>query len=315
MRVLMLSASEVERLLDPEALLDALADAFKALSAGEVVAPGRGEVTAGDAGFLLTMPVYRPGGAITVKMVSVFHGNEAAGVPTHQALICLFDDATGTPCCVMDGAYITALRTAGASTLTIRALARADARTLAIIGAGTQGAAHLKLAPRARDFQEIRVASQHFAHAERLAASDARARAVASVEEAVRGADVVCLCTSAAASVLRADWLSPGAHVTSVGYRPPGGELDGAVIARGHLFVETRHAFAAPPVGCGELAGCDPASGAEIGELLLGSRPGRTRDDEITVYKAMGHACEDMAAANLVYRRAREEGAGIFVML
>ncbi|HEX5441556.1 MAG TPA: ornithine cyclodeaminase family protein [Ktedonobacterales bacterium] len=315
MRVLMLSASEVERLLDAEALLGALGDAFEALSAGEVVAPGRGEVTADGAGFLLTMPVYRPGSDITVKMVSVFHDNEAAGLPSHQALICLFDGATGTPVCIMDGAYITAMRTAGASALTIRALAREDARTLAIIGAGTQGAAHLKLAPFARDFREIRVASPRFAHAERLAASDDRARAVPSIEEAVRGADVVCLCTSAAEPVVRADWLSPGAHVTSVGYRPPGGELDGAIIERGHLFVETRRAFAAPPVGCGELAGRDPASGTEIGELLLGSRPGRTSGDEITIYKAMGHACEDMAAASLVYRRAQEQGAGDVVTL
>jgi ornithine cyclodeaminase/thiomorpholine-carboxylate dehydrogenase len=315
MRVLMLSASEVERLLDAGALLDALADEFRALSAGEVVAPGRGEVAAGDAGFLLTMPVYRAGRDLTVKMVSVFHGNEAAGVPTHQALICLFDGATGTPRCIMDGAYITALRTAGASALTIRALAREDARTLAIIGAGAQGAAHLKLAPLAHDFQEIRIASQRFEHAERLAASDGQARAVPSIEEAVRGADVVCLCTSAADPVIHAGWLSPGAHVTSVGYRPPGGELDAATIERGHLFVETRHAFAAPPVGCGELAGRDPQSGTEIGELLLRRRPGRTSSDEITVYKAMGHACEDMAAASLVYRHAREQGAGVFVTL
>ena len=315
MRVLMLSASEVERLLDAEALLEALADAFKALSAGEIVAPARGEVTAGDAGFLLTMPVYRTGQDITVKMVSVFHGNEETGVATHQALICLFDAATGTPRCVMDGARITALRTAGAAALTIRALAREDARTLAIIGAGTQGAAHLKLALRVRDFREIRIASRQFVHAERLAASDERARAVPSIERAVRGADVICLCTNAATPVLAAEWLSPGAHVTSVGYRPPGGELDAAVIERGHLFVETRLAFAAPPAGCGELSGRDPASGTEIGELLLGHGPGRMTSDEITIYKAMGHACEDMAAASLVYQRALAEGAGLPVTL
>ena len=120
MRVLMLSASEVERLLDAEALLGALGDAFEALSAGEVVAPGRGEVSTGDPGFLLTMPVYRPGRDITVKLVSVFHGNDALGVPSHQALICLFDAATGTPVCIMDGAYITAMRTAGAAALSTR---------------------------------------------------------------------------------------------------------------------------------------------------------------------------------------------------
>ena len=315
MQILMLSAGEVERLLDPDALLDALADEFKALSADEVVAPGRGEVSAGDAGFLLTMPVYRPGRAITIKMVSVFHGNDAVGIPTHQALICLFDAQTGSPICVMDGAYITAMRTAGAAALSTRALAREDARVLAIVGAGVQGAAHMKMIPRVRDIREIRVASRNPAHAEQLARHDKRAHAVATVEEAVRGADIVCLCTNAAESVMRGEWLIPGAHVTSVGYRPPGGELGGDVIERGHLFVETRRAFEAPPVGCGELARRDPASGTEIGAMLLGRHPARKSGEEITVYKAMGHACEDMAAASLVYQRARHEGAGVSVKL
>ena len=315
MQVLMLSAGEVERLLDPDALLDALADEFRALSAGEVVAPDRGEVSPGDAGFLLTMPVYRAGREITVKMVSVFHGNEALGQHTHQALICLFDAPTGTPVCVMDGGYITAMRTAGAAALSIRALAREDAHVLAIIGAGVQGASHLKMAPHVRDFREIRIASRTFAHAERMATNDTRARAVPTTEEAVRGADVVCLCTSAADPVIQRAWLAPGAHVTSVGYRPPSGELSGEVIERGRLFVETRRAFEAPPVGAGELAGRDPASGTEMGELLLGNQPGRNSADEITVYKAMGHACEDMAAASLVYRRALADGVGVRVSL
>jgi hypothetical protein len=136
----MLSAGEVEQLLDPDALLDALADEFKALSEDAIIAPGRSEVSTGDPGFLLTMPVYRPGREITVKLVSVFHGNDALGAPSHQALICLFDAVTGTPVCIMDGAYITAMRTAGAAALSTRELARDDARTLAIVGAGVQGA-------------------------------------------------------------------------------------------------------------------------------------------------------------------------------
>lgn len=315
MQILMLSGDDVERLLEPDALLDALADAFKALSEGTIVAPGRGEVTAGDAGFLLTMPAYRPDREIAVKMVSVFHGNEAHGLPAHQAIVCLFNGQTGTPLCVMDGTSITAMRTAGAAALSIRALARDDARVLAIVGAGVQGASHLKMAPRVRDFREIRIASQRFEHAQQLAAQDARARAVATVEEAVRGADVVCLCTNAAEPVMRGEWLSPGAHVTSVGYRPPGGELASDVIERGHLFVETRRAFEAPPVGCGELSGRDPTSGTEMGELLLGLRSGRNSWSEITVYKAMGHACEDMAAASVVYQRALQQGVGVRVAL
>jgi alanine dehydrogenase len=315
MQVLMLSAAEVERMLDPEALLEALAGEFMALSAGEVVAPERNQVTVGEAGFLLAMPVHRPGRAITIKMVSVFHGNEALNLPAHQALICLFDGATGTPLCILDGTRITALRTAGASALSARHLARPDARVLAIVGAGVQGAAHLKLISRVREIGEIRIASRQMAHAEQLAATDARARAVPTAEQAVRGADIVCLCTSADEPVLHGDWLSPGAHLTSVGYRPPGGELGGDVIERGRLFVETRAAFVPPPVGCAELAGRDPASGVELGELLSGRRLGRQSDEEITVYKAMGHACEDMAAANLVFARAQHEDVGTHVVL
>ncbi|HEV8190862.1 MAG TPA: ornithine cyclodeaminase family protein [Ktedonobacterales bacterium] len=315
MQVLLLSASEVEQLLAPEALMEALAEEFKGLSVGAVSAPKRNEVTVANAGVLMAMPAFRPSREVTVKLVSVFHGNEAHGLPGHHALICLFDAQTGVPICVMDGTYITAQRTAGAAALATQLLARQDAHVLAIVGAGVQGEAHLKMVPRVRQFREIRIASQRFVTAERLAASDERARAVTTVEEAVRGADVVCLCTSASEPVIRREWLMPGAHVTSVGYQPPDGELDPSVAEQDHLFVETRLAFDAPPAGCGELTGLDPNLGAELGELLLGVRPGRQSDVEITVYKSMGHACEDMAAASLVYQRARQAGVGTTVAL
>ncbi len=315
MQVLMLSASQVEQLLDPDALLEALAEEFRALSAGSVSAPKRNEVAVAAAGVLLAMPAYRPGREVTVKLVSVFYGNEARGLPGHNALICLFDAETGVPLCVMDGTHITASRTAGAAALATRALALDDARTLAIVGAGVQGEAHLKMVSRVRPFDEIRIVSQRLTSAERLAAGDERARAVATVEEAARDADVICLCTSSPQPVLRGEWLKPGAHVTSVGYRPPGGELDRGVIERGHLFVETRLAFDPPPAGCGELAGLDPGLGTELGELLSGQRPGRQFPTEITVYKSMGHACEDMAAASLVYQRALQVGTGTMVTL
>ena len=315
MQILMLSESDVQRLLDPDALLDALAGEFRALSDGAVTAPGRNQLTVADAGILLAMPAHRPGREATIKLVTLFHGNTALGLPTHHALICLFDAQTGVPVCIMDGTYITALRTAGAAALATRLLARDDSPVLAIVGAGVQGQAHLRMLPRVRDFREIRVASHRFAQAEQLAALDPRARAVATIEEAVRGADVVCLCTSSATPVIYPDWLLPNAHVTSVGYSPPGGELDRAIVERGRLFVETRLAFDPPPAGCAELAGLDPASGTEIGDVLLGRRAGRQSPSDLTVYKAMGHACEDMAAASLVYHRAKQEGAGITVPL
>ena len=315
MDILMLNETEVQRLLDLDALLDALAEGFRALSSGLVDAPKRNGVSVPNTGFLLAMPAYQQGREVTVKLVSVFHDNERLGIPSHQALICLFDPQTGTPLSFMDGTYITALRTAGAAALSTRLLARTDTRVLAIVGAGVQGRSHLQMLPRVRPFSEIRVASRHFAHAEQLAATDSRARAVETAEDAVRGADVVCLCTNAGEPVISLDWLAPGMHVTSVGYNPPGGELDPRVIEQGRLFVETRLAFEPPPVGCGELAGLDPSIGTELGEVLLGRSLGRQSTDELTVYKAMGHACEDMAAASLVYHRARQVGAGRSVVL
>lgn len=315
MEILTLSATEVRRLLDPDALLVALSEAFQALARGQVEAPDRVGVSVPERGTLLVMPGYQEGSEIAVKLVSVFHGNAQVGLPTHQALICLFDAATGAPVALLDGTAITALRTAGAAALATRLLARPDARVLAIVGAGVQGHAHLMLLPQVRDFGEIRIVSRDPAHAEDLAGIDPRARVVATIEEAVRGADVVCLCTSAVTPVLRAEWLAPGMHVTSVGYAPPGGELHPAAITRGRLFVETRAAFAPPPAGCAELAGMDPSMGTELGAVLLGHAPGRQAADEITIYKAMGHAVEDLAAASLVYRRAKAEGTGRVVEL
>lgn len=315
MDILMLNETEVQRLLDLDALLDALAEGFRAFSEGLVDAPKRNGVSVPDTGFLLAMPAYQQGREVTVKLVSVFHDNKRLGIPSHQALICLFDPQTGTPLSFMDGTYITALRTAGAAALSTRMLARTDTRVLAIVGAGVQGRSHLTMLPRVRPFSEIRIASRHFAHAEQLAATDSRARAVETSEEAVRGADVVCLCTNAGEPVISLEWLAPGMHITSVGYSPPGGELDPKVIAQGHLFVETRLAFEPPPVGCGELAGFDPSVGTELGEVLLGRSLGRLSKDELTVYKAMGHACEDMAAASLVYHRAQQDGTGRTVVL
>lgn len=266
-------------------------------------------------GFLLGMPGAIPGLPMAVKLVTVFHGNAARGLPGHQALICLFDSETGSPRAVMDGTAITALRTAGASALSTRLLARPDARVLAIVGAGVQGTAHLKLLPVAHPFETIHVASLYPADAQQLAAQDPRAVAVASIEEAVRGADVVCLCTTSAQPVIELEWLAPGTHLTSVGYRPPGGELAPEIVAAARLFVETRQAFQPPPVGSSELAGADAEAAAELGEVLLGRRPGRQSNAELTVYKSMGHAMEDLVAANLVYQRALIDGAGQVVRL
>jgi ornithine cyclodeaminase/alanine dehydrogenase-like protein (mu-crystallin family) len=240
------------------------------------------------------MPGYVDG-VLAAKLVTLFPGHE----PSHQALIAVFDAKTGTPIAVMDGTHITAVRTGASSAVATRALARKDARVLAILGAGVQGRSHLDAVGRVRDFSEVRIASRDAAHAQALA-GEVGATAVGSFEEAVRGADVVCACTSAAEPVLEREWLDPGTHVTSVGSSMEGPELDWETITAGLLVIESRVAFQPPPAGSHELQGLDPADAVELGEVLAGTHPGRTSADQITVYKSMGHAVEDAAAAALV---------------
>jgi alanine dehydrogenase len=308
--VLVLSEAEVAALLDVDELLDALADAFRGLSAGRASVPPR-IAARSEQGILGAMPVHLPGVALGAKLVSVFPGNHQRGLPSHQGLILLFDAEDGTPVAVMDGRHITAVRTGAAA----RVLARPDAEVLAILGAGVQGRSHLEALPRVRGFREIRVASRTRAHADALAALHPAARPVASFQEAVAGADVVCCCTDAREPVLRAAWLAPGTHVSSVG-GTFGPELDAGTVRAGRVFVEWRGAaLEPPPAGAHDLQGLAADAVTEIGEVLAGTRPGRTSAEEITVYKSTGHAVEDAAAARLVHRRARATGTGLTVRL
>ena len=312
--LLVLSRAEVERLLDLDELVDALAAAFVELSAGNTSVPPRVGARSGS-GLLAAMPGYVAGMALATKLVTVFPGNHSRGLPSHQALIAVFDEETGRPLALMDGTHITAVRTAAASALSARLLARPEAAVLAILGAGVQGRSHLEAMQRVADFHEVRIASRSLDHAQALASSSPRARAMQSFEEAVLGADVVCCCTDSSQPVLQFSWLSPGVHVTSVGSNQTGPELDAETVRRGRLFVESRVAFQPPPAGAAELAGVDPAEATELGEVVAASSPGRRDASEITVYKSMGHAVEDAAAAGLVYRRALREGAGQAVAL
>jgi ornithine cyclodeaminase/alanine dehydrogenase-like protein (mu-crystallin family) len=316
MRVLMLSEGDVNELLDLGRLLDALEEGFRALSSGLVQVPSRTSVTAEHEGRLLTMPGYGAGLGLGVKLVSVFPENHSAGLPSHLALIALFDPDTGAPIAVMDGTRITAIRTAGTAAVSARHLARTDSKVLAILGAGVQGHAHLEILPLVRDFEEIRIASRTIESARLLAERDPRAHAVESYEAAVRGADVVAMCTHSGTPVIKREWVAPGTHVSSVGFSSPDGELDRELAAAASIYVESRAAaFQPPPVGCVELVGMDPDKASEMGEMLLGTRPGRRSNDEITVYKSMGHAVEDLAASGLVYQAALTRGGGTFVEL
>jgi ornithine cyclodeaminase/alanine dehydrogenase-like protein (mu-crystallin family) len=309
-----LSEADVSGLLDLGELLDVLAGGLRASSAGVASVPPR-VAARGGSGMLAAMPVLLPGTALGAKLVSVFPGNAELGRPSHQALIALFDEATGTPVAVMDGTRITAARTGATAAVAAGALARPDARVLAILGAGVQGRSHLDAFPLVRDLTEIRIASRTTANAAALAELSPVATPVGSFREAVEGADIVCCCTDASSPIIEAAWLAPGVHVSGVGgtFGPEFARdvLDGAAV-----FVEWRGAVAnPPPAGAHELQGLDPDAVTEVGEVLAGTRPGRTSPDQRTVYKSTGHAVEDAVAARLVYDRAVAAGAGVTVTL
>lgn len=307
-KVMTLSESDIMRLLDPSELLDALADGFRALARGELQSPLRPEITVPDKGFMLSMPAWRPGSPMMVKMVCVFEGNLDLNIPNHLAMINLFEESTGMPLCVMDGTYITGIRTAAAAVLSVREIGRKDARVATIVGAGVQGREHLRLLPLVREFDEILISSLHHDDAEKLAAQHPKAKAVTDLRNATERSDVVCLASHSYDPVIEASWVSPGTHVTSIGYAPPGGELPVELARCAKLYVEDAAAFEAPPVGCGELQGRSMADAIRLGDALIGTAPLRERDNEITVYKAMGIAMEDLVAAELAYRRALQSG-------
>lgn len=308
--MLILSRKEVEELLDPRDLVPALEEGFKALSAGQLDVPPRNQVGA-PKGVLLGMYAFMPGKPFSVKLVSIFHES----TPSHQAIITLFNSETGAAIALMDGEYITAMRTAAASLLSIQHLARKDSKTVAIIGTGVQAESHLKMIGTLVGIEKIWIASRNRSAASALASHASNAHAAESIHEAVSNADIVCLCTSSPEPVIKKDWLKDGVHITSVGYRPPGGELPRDVIEASNLFVESKRAFEPPPSGSAELQGLPADFGTELGELLLKQKPGRRSEIEWTVYKSMGHAMEDLVAASLVYEKAIERGMGMKVEL
>ena len=323
--MLLLSRPEVEELLDLDELIDELGAAMADLSAGRASVPHRvGALVPERDGLLAAMPGYTPSaGALASKLVTLFPGNAGTAVPTHQAVIAVFDPDDGRPEALLDGTAITAIRTGAGSALATRVLARDDATTLAILGTGVQARSHARAVARVRAFEELRVAGRDRAKAEALAEElvgelDLAVGAAASWEEACDGADVVCATTHALEPVVRREWLTPGAHVTSVGYNVDGREVDDATVVDSLVVVESRAAALAPaPSGSNDLLqpierGLIDADHvhAEIGELIEGQRPGRTSAEQITLYKSVGVAVQDGVAAALVLRAARERGSG-----
>ena len=328
--MLILNRNEVEQLLDLDALIDALGPAMAELSGGGVSQPQRIAAQVREReGNLLVMPAYLPSSkALAVKLVSVFPHNNRLGVPSHQAIIAVFDPVTGAPAAIMDGEHITAMRTAAGSALATRLLARPDASVLAILGTGVQAKAHAVAIPRVRPISEIRIAGRDADKAMTLAPELSAelgipADGTDSFQKAVSGADVVCACTHADSPVLIGRWLKPGAHVNSVGLNFQGREMDDETVRLSKVFVESREAALAPsPAGANDLTWpirdgvIDEAHVlAEIGELVSGRHPGRTSDGQITLYKSVGVAAQDAVAARMIFAAAVQKGVGLEITM
>lgn len=320
--MLILTRHEVESLIDPDRLRKAVGAALADLSAGHASMPMRIAAVVPDRdGLLAAMPAYLPSaGALTTKLVSLFPRNTDR--PTHQAVIVAFDPENGSPIALLDGEAITAARTAAGSALATELLARDGAQTLLVIGTGVQARAHLRAVSRVRKFKEISVVARDHTKAEGLARelgiTGVRTTAYVHFADALRSADVVCACTHSPDPVVRREWLKDGAHVNSVGYNTKGREIDEDTVADALVVVESRAAaLAAPPSGANDLTwpirdGRITAAHvhAELGELVSGAKHGRENERQITLYKSVGVAVEDAAAASLVLRLAKERGVG-----
>lgn len=306
--LLVLRDDEVEALMDLGRLASALESALVAISSGEVSVPARSAAQT-PAGLLAAMPGFLPGAGLGAKLVSVYPGNVAAGHASHQGVILLFDPETGTPSALLGATYITAIRTGMAAAVSAQALA-AQADEIAVLGGGVQAQSHLEafsfIFPKAR----FRIAARSSAVASALCSTRRNISALDSFELAVEGADIVCCCTDAREPILEDRWLKAGCHVSSVG---SGREVPGETVDRAEIFVESRAALLRPPAGTAELAGRSPESVTEVGEVLAGRAAGRSGPQELTLYKSMGHAAEDLAASAVVLALASEKLVGTTV--
>jgi len=319
--LLILNEHEVVELLDMPGCMAAMEQALVSLARGEFHLPLRPVVRPpGERHLLGLMPTYRSGERplYALKTVAIFPDNPSRGLDPHQGTVTLYDGTTGQVLAVMNASPITAIRTAAVSGLATRALAREDARVLAIVGAGHQARPHVAAMLEARRFEEIRISARTRESAERLAAEWPAARAVAGNEEAVRGAHVICTVTQSAEPVLRADWLAPGAHVNAVGACfPHTRELDTETVVRSSFFTDRRESCENEAgdyvIPLREGAISNGHIKAELGEVLAGIARGRTADDELTVFESLGLAVEDLAAAEYLLRRAEDTGKGTTV--
>jgi ornithine cyclodeaminase/alanine dehydrogenase-like protein (mu-crystallin family) len=325
--VVVLGHAEVVEALPMRECIDVMAAVLAAHARGELHQPLRTVARPPSSdGFMGLMPAHRSGERplFALKAVCIFPGNPARGLDAHQGTVTLFDGTTGEPAAILDASGITAIRTAAVSAVATRLLAVEDAARLAILGAGVQAAAHLEAMLAVRDIERVTIYSRTRARAERLArkaGGRVRIEVTDSAERALRDAQVVVTATNAREPVLRREWLAAGAHVNAIGASAPTSrELDTATLAACALFADSRESVVNEAgdyqiaVREGAIAGPEHIR-AELGEVLAGLRPGRTDPAELTVFRALGLAIEDLAAAEHAVDSARARGAGVEVRL
>jgi ornithine cyclodeaminase/alanine dehydrogenase-like protein (mu-crystallin family) len=329
-RVLVLGHAEVTDALPMGECIEAMADVLAAHARGELYQPLRSIARPPSSdGFVGLMPAHRGGERpmFALKALCMFPDNPARGLDAHQGTVTLFDGTTGEPTAILDASAITAVRTAAVSGVATRLLALEDARRLAILGAGVQAAAHLDAMLAVRDIEHVTVCSRTPERAERLvqrareAHPDLSVEVADGAESALRDAQVVVTATSSREPVLQRGWLADGAHVNAIGASAPAfRELDTATIAACGLFADSRESLVNEAgdyqlaVSEGAIAGPGQIR-AELGEVVAGIRPGRRDRDEVTVFRSLGLAIEDLAAAERAVENARSRGAGVEVEL
>jgi alanine dehydrogenase len=320
--MLILSEKEVQSLISVEELIPVLEQAYIQYSTGKAVMPVRLVTPLPQIkGRLTSMPAYLgESNAVGMKVVTYFPENPKLGLPIILASIVLYSPETGKPLVLMDGSYITSMRTACASAAATIALANPDTPVLGMLGAGVQARAHVRTLSRVRRFTKVKVYDPMENSAERLkndleAEVGVRIEPMRSAEEVVREADLLTTVTTAKEPILKADWLKPGVHINAIGsHRPDIREIDAATFRLARVVVDSREAIKAE---CGDIILGIKEGGitedcidAEIGEVLARTKPGRANAEEITLYKAVGIAIQDVATAQLVYQKALDRGVG-----
>ena len=323
MPILFLNREDVESLLSMAECIEVVEEALRTLARGDAVQPLRSALWTPDRhGLLVVMPGMLGGGAgvVGAKVLTVIPDNFTRGEDSHQGLVLLFAQATGRPLALFDAGAVTAIRTAAASAVATRALAREDAGDLAILGTGVQARSHLEAMKAVRTLRRVRVWSRNLENARRFAQQEGERLSLAvelvgTAREAVEEADLICTVTAATKPVLLGEWIAPGAHVNAVGACTPNArELDAAAVARSQLFTDRRESLLAEAgdflLACGEGVVTDSHVLGELGEVLEGKIPGRRSGGEITLFKSLGIAVEDLAAGRHLYEKALASGRG-----